>query len=142
MALQVAVFLLKSFVSADSLLVKGFDVGRQKPLQAKFCALFLGECGAFVQGRRVEQIHATRNVQNIFMRDRQFGSHFVSFPIKRLGIAPRSRLTFARSIGSSPQPAPSCICNFPAMKFAGTNRASSTSSRSSFLRLRDNADDT
>jgi hypothetical protein len=65
MPLQLVVFTLEGLVSTDGLLIKGFYVWRQKPLQAKFCALLLGECGAFVQGRSVEEIHATRNIQNI-----------------------------------------------------------------------------
>jgi hypothetical protein len=65
MPLQVGVFSLKGLVSTDGLLIKGFNVGRQKPLQAKFCALLLGERGAFVQGRSVNEVHATRNIRNI-----------------------------------------------------------------------------
>jgi hypothetical protein len=65
MPLQVVVFSLEGLVSADGLLIKGFYVWRQKPLQAKFGALLLGECSAFVQGRSVEEIHATRSIHNI-----------------------------------------------------------------------------
>ena len=49
MPLQVIVFSLEGLVSTDDLLIKGFYMWRKKPLQAKFCALLLGECGAFVQ---------------------------------------------------------------------------------------------
>jgi hypothetical protein len=65
MSLEIIVFCLEGLVSTDGLLIKGFYVWRQKPLQAKFRALLLGECGAFVQGRSVEEVHATRNIQNI-----------------------------------------------------------------------------
>ena len=64
MSLQVGAFCLESLVSTDGLLIKGFYVWRQKPLQAKVCPLLLGECGALVQGRSVEEIHAT-NTQDI-----------------------------------------------------------------------------
>ncbi len=49
MPLEIIVFFLKSLVSADHLLVKGFYVWWQKPLQAKSCPLLLRESSAFVQ---------------------------------------------------------------------------------------------
>src|ERR1700722_9143548 len=108
MGFQGAVFSLEGLVSTDGLLIKGFYLWRQKPLQAKFCPLLLGERGALVQCRSVEEIRATRNIQNIRLREWYCCSHFVCFPFflssERFGNDQRSRLTFARSISSSARP--------------------------------------
>ncbi len=63
MSLEITVFLLKSFISADHLLVKGFYVRRQQPAQAKFSPLLLRESGAFVQQRSVQKIRPTRKIR-------------------------------------------------------------------------------
>ena len=56
MSLEIIVLFLEGLVSTDGLLIKGFYVWRQKPLQAKFCAFLLGKCRALIQGRSVEEI--------------------------------------------------------------------------------------
>jgi hypothetical protein len=63
MSLEIIVFSLKSLVSADGLLVKGFYLWRQKPLQAKSCPLLLRESGTFVQQRSVQEIRPTRKIR-------------------------------------------------------------------------------
>ena len=63
MLLEVTVLFLKSLVSADHLLVKGFHLWRQKPLQAKSCPLLLRESSAFVQQRSVQEILRTRKIR-------------------------------------------------------------------------------
>jgi hypothetical protein len=65
MPLQVIVFSLEGLIGTDGLIIKRFHVWRKKPVQAKFCALLLGKCGAFIRDRSLEEIHATMNIQSI-----------------------------------------------------------------------------
>ena len=69
MPLQVVVFSLVSLIGADDLLVKGLDMRRKKPVQAKFCALLFRESCAFVQTLPIEEIHAARNIRPTCWRD-------------------------------------------------------------------------
>ena len=63
MPLEVVVLSLVSLIGAGDLLVKGFNMRRKEPMQAKFCAFLFGESCAFVQIVPVEKIRAVRNIR-------------------------------------------------------------------------------
>jgi hypothetical protein len=61
--LQVIVFLLVGFVSADNLLLKALDVRREKSVQAKLASLPSRESRTFVHSLAVEEIHPVRRIR-------------------------------------------------------------------------------
>jgi hypothetical protein len=61
MPLKIVFLKLICFVGSHGLLFERLRVWRKQPVQTKLAALFVGERRAFVEQRRIEQIHPAWN---------------------------------------------------------------------------------